>query len=89
MKTSRGVLSIGAAGQFLDELLASINLKRAGVYIANVIKCRPPENRDPPPDRDRQLPEMADRQIELISPKIIVTPWKVFNGQVLPGEDDQ
>jgi len=66
---------IGAAGQFLDELLASINLKRPQVYIANVIKCRPPENRDPLPTEIANCQKWLDRQIELISPKSSL-PWE-------------
>lgn len=64
---------VGAAGQFLEELLASINLTRRDVYIANVLKCRPPNNRDPQPDELAACRPYLDRQIELIRPKIIVT----------------
>lgn len=64
---------VGAAGQFLEELLASIGLKREEVYIANVIKCRPPGNRDPLPDEIETCKPYLDKQIELIQPKLIVT----------------
>ena len=64
---------VGAAGQFLEKLLASINLSRHDVYIANVIKCRPPNNRDPQPDEMAACRLHLDRQIELIKPKMIVT----------------
>jgi len=64
---------VGPAGQFLDELLASIHLKRSHVFIANVIKCRPPGNREPLPIEILNCQKWLDRQIELISPKIIVT----------------
>jgi len=64
---------VGAAGQFLEELLASIGLKREDVYIANVIKCRPPGNRDPLPDEIEACRPYLDQQIELIQPKLIVT----------------
>jgi DNA polymerase len=64
---------VGPAGQFLDELLASINLKRDQVYIANVIKCRPPGNRDPLPGEIQSCKQWLDQQIELIKPKMIVT----------------
>jgi DNA polymerase len=77
---------IGAAGQFLDELLASIKLKRADVYIANVIKCRPPENRDPLPTEIANCQKWLDRQIELISPKIIVTLGRYSMAKFFPGE---
>jgi len=71
---------IGAAGQFLDELLASIKLKRADVYIANVIKCRPPENRDPLPTEIANCQKWLDRHIEIISPKNHRHTWTVFDG---------
>lgn len=64
---------VGAAGQFLEELLASINLTRQQVFIANVIKCRPPNNRDPQPDEIEACRPFLDAQIALIKPKIIVT----------------
>lgn len=64
---------VGAAGQFLESLLASINLSRRDVYITNVIKCRPPNNRDPQPDELMTCRPYLDRQIALLKPKIIVT----------------
>jgi len=64
---------VGAAGRFLEELLASIGLKREEVYIANVIKCRPPGNRDPLPDEIETCKPYLDKQIELLQPKLIVT----------------
>jgi len=64
---------VGPAGLYLDELLASINLKREQVYIANVIKCRPTGNRDPLPSEIHNCRKWLERQIELIHPKIIVT----------------
>jgi DNA polymerase len=64
---------VGAAGQFLEELLASIGLKREQVFITNVVKCRPPANRDPEPDEIDACRAYLDRQIELIQPKMVVT----------------
>jgi len=64
---------VGPAGLYLDELLASINLKREQVYIANVIKCRPQENRDPLPSEILSCRKWLERQIELIQPRMIVT----------------
>lgn len=64
---------VGAAGQFLEELLASINLTRQQVFIANVIKCRPPNNRDPQPDEIEACRPFLEAQIALIKPKVIVT----------------
>lgn len=64
---------VGPAGQFLEELLASINLKRADVFITNVVKCRPPNNRDPLPDEIKACDEYLNRQIAAIQPQVIVT----------------
>lgn len=64
---------VGAAGQFLEELLVSIGLTREDVYICNVIKCRPPGNRDPLSDEIAACKPFLDKQIELIQPKLIVT----------------
>jgi len=64
---------VGAAGAFLNELLASIGLKREDVYITNIIKCRPPGNRDPYMDEIEACSPYLDRQVALIHPKIIVT----------------
>jgi uracil-DNA glycosylase family 4 len=64
---------VGAAGQFLEELLASIDLQREDVFITNVIKCRPPANRDPETDEIEACRDYLDQQIELIQPKMIVT----------------
>ncbi|MEA3407555.1 MAG: uracil-DNA glycosylase [Chloroflexota bacterium] len=69
----QGLPFVGAAGNFLDELLASINLSREDVYITNVVKCRPPGNRDPQPEEIQACRPYLDRQIELIKPKMIVT----------------
>ncbi len=64
---------VGPAGQFLDELLGSIQLKRADVFITNVVKCRPPNNRDPLPEEIKACDNYLDRQIEAIQPQVIVT----------------
>jgi DNA polymerase len=64
---------VGPAGQFLDQLLASIGLRREEVYIANVIKCRPPQNRDPLPEEIQSCRKWLDRQIEIIQPQMIIT----------------
>jgi uracil-DNA glycosylase family 4 len=75
---------VGAAGRFLEELLASIELKRTDVYIANVIKCRPPGNRDPLPEEIEACKPFLDRQIELIQPKIIVTLGRFSMARAFP-----
>jgi uracil-DNA glycosylase len=64
---------VGAAGQFLQELLASIKLAREQVFICNVIKCRPPDNRDPLPEEIEACRGYLDWQIALIKPRVIVT----------------
>lgn len=64
---------VGPAGQFLEELLFSINLKRADVFITNVVKCRPPNNRDPLPEEIKACDEYLDRQIAAIKPQVVVT----------------
>jgi uracil-DNA glycosylase family 4 len=63
---------VGAAGQFLSELLETIGLKREDVYISNVVKFRPPENRDPTPEEKEQCMPWLMLEIALIKPKIIV-----------------
>ena len=68
-----GLPFIGAAGRFLDELLNAIGLSRAEVYITNVVKCRPPGNRDPLPAETAACEDFLARQIELIDPTVIAT----------------
>ena len=62
---------VGPAGQFLDKLLSSIDLNRQKVYIANVIKCRPTNNRDPLPTEMQNCRPWLDKQIEIIQPKMM------------------
>jgi len=75
---------VGAAGKFLDEMLASIKLKREDVYIANVCKCRPPENRDPLPEEVATCWPWLEKQIEIIDPKLIVTLGRHSLGRFFP-----
>jgi uracil-DNA glycosylase family 4 len=77
---------VGAAGQFLESLLKSIGLKRGDVYICNVVKCRPPENRDPLPAEIASCKGYLDRQIALIKPKLIVTLGRFSMAPYFPGE---
>jgi len=77
---------VGPAGLYLDELLASINLKREQVYIANVIKCRPQGNRDPLPSEILNCRKWLERQIELIQPRIIVTLGRYSMVMFFPGK---
>lgn len=69
----QGLPFVGAAGRFLEELLASIGLTRDDVYICNVIKCRPPDNRDPLPEEIEACRPYLDRQIEIVRPRVIAT----------------
>jgi uracil-DNA glycosylase len=69
----QGVPFVGAAGQLLSKLLAGIGLAREDVYIANVLKCRPPGNRDPQPDEIEACESHLFRQIELIQPTVVAT----------------
>ncbi len=64
---------VGASGRLLDELLASIGLKREDIYITNVVKDRPPENRDPTPEEIKLYAPLLRQQIELIQPRVIAT----------------
>jgi uracil-DNA glycosylase family 4 len=77
---------VGPAGQFLDELLASIEMKRQQVYICNVLKCRPPSNRDPLPMEIKTCQQWLDRQLALIHPKMIVTLGRYSMARFFPGE---
>jgi DNA polymerase len=69
----QGYPFVGSAGKLLDRLLEGIGLSRQDVYIANVLKCRPPGNRDPQPDEIEACESHLFRQIELIEPKLIAT----------------
>jgi DNA polymerase len=75
---------VGAAGRFLEELLASIDLTRDDVFIANVIKCRPPGNRDPLPEEIEACRPFLDRQIDLIRPKLVVTLGRFSMARAFP-----
>ena len=77
---------VGSAGQLLDELLGSINLRRPQVFVTNVVKCRPPGNRDPLPEEIEACSPSLDQQIELLKPKLIVTLGRHAMGRFLPGE---
>ncbi|NIM98397.1 MAG: uracil-DNA glycosylase [candidate division Zixibacteria bacterium] len=73
---------VGAAGKLLDAMLAAINFKREDVFIANILKCRPPENRDPRPEEIETCKPYLLRQIQLIQPKIILALGRI-SAQVL------
>ena len=63
---------VGRAGELLDDMLAIIGLHRGNVYIANTVKCRPPENRDPLDEEKRMCRGWLDRQMALLRPKIVI-----------------
>jgi len=69
----QGVPFVGAAGKFLNEMLAAANLKREDVYITNIVKYRPPNNRDPLPAEKREFWPYLMRQLEIIQPKVVIT----------------
>jgi uracil-DNA glycosylase family 4 len=69
----QGVPFVGQAGKLLEKLLGGIGLERSDVYIANVIKCRPPGNRDPQPDEIEACESHLFHQIELIQPRVVAT----------------
>ncbi|MFL5972286.1 MAG: uracil-DNA glycosylase [Gaiellaceae bacterium] len=69
----QGMPFVGQAGKLLDKLLGGIGLERSEVYIANVLKCRPPGNRDPQPDEIESCEPHLFRQIELIQPRVVAT----------------
>ncbi len=76
---------VGAAGKFLDQLLAQAGVTRAEVWIGNVVKCRPPENRDPLPEELAACNEYLERQIQAINPSIIVTLGRYSMNKFFPG----
>lgn len=77
---------VGAAGKLLTELLAGIGIEREDVYIANVLKCRPPNNRSPQPDEIELCRPFLERQLELINPKAVCTMGNFASRAVLQKE---
>ena len=77
---------VGAAGKFLEELLAAAGLQRSDVFITNVVKSRPPGNRDPLPDEIAACAPFLERQIEVIDPDVIVTLGRFSMARWFPGE---
>ncbi|WKZ41128.1 MAG: uracil-DNA glycosylase [Anaerolineales bacterium] len=76
---------VGASGKFLDQLLEQAGLTRADVFIANVVKCRPPGNRDPQAEELDACNAYLEAQIEAIDPSIIVTLGRISMGKFIPG----
>ena len=82
----QGIPFVGAAGKFLDEMLGIINLKREDIYIANVVKCRPPNNRDPFPEEAEACWPWLEQQIKIIDPRLIITLGRHSLERFLPGQ---
>lgn len=81
----QGVPFVGAAGKFLSEMLAMINLNRDQIYITNIVKYRPPNNRDPLPEEKAAFLPYLKKQLEIIKPKLIVTLGRHSMDVLLPG----
>ncbi len=77
---------VGPAGNFLEDLLQSIGMTREQVFIANMVKCRPPDNRDPVPSEIAACSKYLDRQIELLDPLLIVTLGRFSTARFIPGQ---
>jgi uracil-DNA glycosylase family 4 len=77
---------VGPSGQLLEDLIKNIGLKRSDVFITNVVKCRPPENRDPFPGEISACNEYLDRQIAALQPLVIVTLGRVSMSKFFGGE---
>lgn len=77
---------VGPAGQLLSELLASVGMKREDVYITNMVKCRPPNNRDPLPGEIQACQPYLDKQLEMIRPGVVVTLGRYSFSKFFPGE---
>lgn len=75
---------VGQAGQLLNQLLTSIGLKREDAYVSNVVRFRPPQNRDPLPEEIAAFQPYVDREIDIISPKVIVTLGRFSMAKFLP-----
>lgn len=83
----QGVPFVGQAGKLLDQLLARIGLTRGDVFIANVLKCRPPDNRDPAPEEIERCRKFLERQIGIIQPLVVCTMGN-FATRLLTGSSD-
>jgi uracil-DNA glycosylase family 4 len=77
---------VGAAGKLLTQLLEGIGLRREDIYVTNVLKCRPPQNRDPQPEEVAACSHFLDEQIELIHPDVILVLGRHASARLLPGQ---
>lgn len=83
----RGEPFVGRAGQMLNEMLRAVGLSRESVFIANVLKCRPPNNRDPEPGEASACRQYLDRQIELVQPQVILAVGKIAAQNLLQSDE--
>lgn len=83
----RGEPFVGRAGKMLDEMLRAIGLQRDAVFIANILKCRPPNNRDPKPDEAAACRAYLERQIELVQPRVILAVGKIAAQNLLQTDE--
>ena len=81
----QGIPFVGASGKFLNQMLASAGLQRKDVYITNIVKYRPPSNRDPLPDEIEVFKPYLQQQIDIIKPKVIITLGRHAMNVFLPG----
>lgn len=81
----QGLPFVGAAGKFLNEMLETIGMKRSDIYITNIVKYRPPNNRDPLPEEKSVFLPYLEKQIEIIKPKLIITLGRHSMECFLPG----
>lgn len=81
-----GLPFVGRSGQFLDELLGTVGRSRQDVYVTNVVKCRPPGNRDPQPDEIAACRGFLDRQVEMVAPKVVATLGRFSMARWFPGQ---
>jgi uracil-DNA glycosylase len=84
-ENEQGLPFVGQAGQFLNELLGLAGMQREEVWIGNVVKCRPPNNRDPLPEELAACDKYLERQIAALDPKIIITLGRFSMGKFMPG----
>ena len=79
----QGLPFVGAAGELLNKILSAIGLERDAVYVANIVKCRPPGNRDPEPDETRACRGYLERQIDLVRPEVLVALGRIAAQELL------
>ncbi len=82
----QGLPFVGQAGKLLEQLLASIGLHRRDVYITNIVKCRPPQNRDPLPEEVTACAPYLERQLALINPALVLVLGRHALARLLPGQ---